>query len=327
MLRLPVLLALAALFAVPAAASAVSGDTAPRQAFVCEAPQNQGDADCDATPDASDRCPSQAGISGGEFAGCPDADRDNVPDDKDGCPTQPGMIGPANSGTGENWGGCPDTDGDRVEDPYDACPGSGRSDNPDYGVTTDGCLDRDRDNVRDDQDQCLGQHNSGGDDVDEYGCPPFEVSAALVDTKTTKNLADGPRISLQCANTRLACKVRATLTLTAGSARKLGVAREVFDVARTNPRKKTSNYFYSLFDIDVSRKVQRAFDRAYARRIAVKMTLTGEYSIGDGPTRKLSKDTFVLTHRDQSAAYAFMPWVGAGPDGPTPKRKPSGDDF
>ena len=71
----------------------------------------------------------------------------------------------------------------------------------------------------------------------------------------------------------------------------------------------------------------RAFVALNARRIGVKMTLTGEYSIGDGPTRKLSKDTFVLTHKDQSAAYAFLPWVGAGPKGPVKAEKPSGDDF
>jgi hypothetical protein len=340
--------------AAPTLASAAGGDTAPRQGQQTNDSDGDGwadngadhcvgqpgpangcpDSDGDSVADNQDGCPTQAGSTRPQdpkYYGCPDRDNDEVPDSLDPCPDQSGG-GTANARPDPVTGqygpqGCPDSDKDGVDDTKDACPQQGGAGDR-KTVTTEGCPDRDADNVRDDQDQCLSQHNdSGGPDADKYGCPPFNVGFNLYKATTTKELADGPQIIIQCTNTRLACSVSATLKLSTASARKLGLGRTLFDRSWSIPKKKGSIYFGVKEYFDPSRRMRRAFDRAYANRTSVQLILEGSYRIGSGPWKTLGRRSFTLTHRDPSGAYAFIPSVSAGPKGPDKPRKPSDDDF
>ncbi len=63
---------------------------------------NPGDADGDGVPDASDKCPNQAGSEDGD--GCVDSDGDGVDDDQDKCPNQQGYDPSTEKPTAD---GCP----------------------------------------------------------------------------------------------------------------------------------------------------------------------------------------------------------------------------
>jgi outer membrane protein OmpA-like peptidoglycan-associated protein/opacity protein-like surface antigen len=73
------------------------------------------DTDRDGIPDATDKCPTVAGLA--KYEGCPvpDSDNDGINDENDKCPTVAGL---------ERYQGCPipDTDNDGINDEEDNCP-------------------------------------------------------------------------------------------------------------------------------------------------------------------------------------------------------------
>jgi len=116
------------------------------------------DADKDGIPDATDKCPNDAGFPP---TGCPppkDSDGDGVSDEKDACPNEAGLP-PT---------GCPDKDPDHdcVPMPLDKCP-----DTP--GLPTDGCPDPDpdHDGISGDKDKCPTQPETVNGFEDDDGCP------------------------------------------------------------------------------------------------------------------------------------------------------------
>jgi OOP family OmpA-OmpF porin len=123
-----------------------------------EPPPPPPDADHDGIPDASDKCPNDAGVAPD---GCPaDTDGDGVPDRDDYCPRE---AGPAPKG-------CPiidpDPDKDGVPNPCDACPNE-------PGVKPDGCpvRDRDGDGIPDNVDKCPDEPETKNGFEDQDGCP------------------------------------------------------------------------------------------------------------------------------------------------------------
>jgi outer membrane protein OmpA-like peptidoglycan-associated protein len=122
------------------------------------------DRDKDGVPDATDRCPSEAGPP--ENGGCPDKDRDKdgVIDRKDKCPD---VAGPADRD------GCPvpDTDKDGIADDKDKCPNE--AEDKDGFEDDDGCpdLDNDKDGIPDATDKCPNEPETKNGFQDEDGCP------------------------------------------------------------------------------------------------------------------------------------------------------------
>lgn len=116
------------------------------------------DTDNDGTPDATDECPSIAGLA--RLNGCPDKDLDGIADKDDKCPDVAGLA---------KYHGCPapDTDGDGINDDEDQCPSVA-------GVARyHGCPvpDTDGDGVNDEADKCPTvsgpQSNQGCPEVKE----------------------------------------------------------------------------------------------------------------------------------------------------------------
>lgn len=143
------------------------------------------DTDDDGIPDASDRCPNEAGPA--SLMGCPDADADGVADIDDECPNE---AGPASNkgcpiqiadrdGDGvpdsiddcpdqaglASFNGCPDTDGDGIADKNDDCPNAAGP------AATRGCPDIDGDGVPDKNDKCPSEAGPARN----QGCPEITV--------------------------------------------------------------------------------------------------------------------------------------------------------
>lgn len=127
------------------------------------------DSDKDGTPDALDKCPTEAGPPAA--MGCPDNDNDGISNTEDICPDDPGTAATK---------GCPDFDGDGVADKDDQCP-------TDAGAIN-GCPDLDKDGFADNIDKCPGLAGriNGCPDTDNDGiadnedkCPEVPGSAAL----------------------------------------------------------------------------------------------------------------------------------------------------
>jgi OmpA-OmpF porin, OOP family len=130
------------------------------------------DRDKDGIPDATDKCPSEAGPP--ENDGCPDKDRDKdgVIDRKDKCPD---VAGPP------EHQGCPvvaDQDKDGIPDDKDKCPTE--AEDKDGFEDEDGCpdLDNDKDGIPDAQDKCPNEPETKNGYQDEDGCPD-EVPEAV----------------------------------------------------------------------------------------------------------------------------------------------------
>ncbi len=122
------------------------------------------DRDKDGIPDATDKCPSEAGPP--ENGGCPDKDRDKdgVIDRKDKCPD---VAGPPDRE------GCPvpDTDKDGIADDKDKCPNE--AEDKDGFEDDDGCPDpdNDKDGIADTNDKCPNEPETKNGFQDEDGCP------------------------------------------------------------------------------------------------------------------------------------------------------------
>jgi outer membrane protein OmpA-like peptidoglycan-associated protein len=129
------------------------------------------DRDKDGIPDATDKCPSEAGPP--ENGGCPDKDRDKdgVVDRKDKCPD---VAGPPERD------GCPipDQDKDGIPDDKDKCPTE--AEDKDGFEDEDGCPDpdNDKDGIPDAQDKCPNEPETKNGFQDEDGCPD-EVPEAV----------------------------------------------------------------------------------------------------------------------------------------------------
>jgi outer membrane protein OmpA-like peptidoglycan-associated protein len=122
------------------------------------------DADKDGVPDASDACPTVAGVAP---KGCPpDTDNDGVLDASDQCPT---VVGPAPTGCPPP----PDGDHDGVVDASDECPTVA-------GELQNGCpdLDPDKDGIAADKDKCPKEPETVNGYEDSDGCPD-EVPEAV----------------------------------------------------------------------------------------------------------------------------------------------------
>lgn len=127
------------------------------------------DGDKDGTPDALDKCPTEAGPAAA--MGCPDNDNDGINNREDICPDDPGTAATK---------GCPDYDNDGVADKDDQCPTDAGSIN--------GCPDLDKDGFADNIDKCPGIAGriNGCPDTDNDGiadnedkCPEVPGSAAM----------------------------------------------------------------------------------------------------------------------------------------------------
>ena len=120
------------------------------------------DTDGDGVPDATDKCPTVAGLA--SMNGCPDTDGDGITDADDKCATVAGLA---------KYQGCPipDTDGDGINDEDDKC------------ITVKGLAryqgcpipDTDGDGVNDEEDKCKDVKGTAAN----QGCP--EISKAVVD--------------------------------------------------------------------------------------------------------------------------------------------------
>src|SRR5882724_5397470 len=130
-----------------------------------------GDRDKDGIPDATDKCPDEAGPR--ENSGCPDQDRDKdgVIDRKDKCPD---VAGPPERQ------GCPvaDQDKDGIPDDKDKCPTE--AEDKDGFEDADGCPDpdNDKDGIADVNDKCPNEPETKNGFQDEDGCPD-EVPEAV----------------------------------------------------------------------------------------------------------------------------------------------------
>jgi outer membrane protein OmpA-like peptidoglycan-associated protein len=122
------------------------------------------DRDKDGVPDATDKCPVEAGPK--ENDGCPDKDRDKdgVIDRKDKCPD---VAGPPERD------GCPvpDQDKDGIADDKDKCPTE--AEDKDGFEDEDGCPDpdNDKDGIADANDKCPNEPETKNGYQDEDGCP------------------------------------------------------------------------------------------------------------------------------------------------------------
>jgi len=122
------------------------------------------DRDKDGIPDATDKCPDEAGPR--ENSGCPDQDRDKdgVIDRKDKCPD---VAGPPERQ------GCPvaDQDKDGIPDDKDKCPTE--AEDKDGFEDADGCPDpdNDKDGIADVNDKCPNEPETKNGFQDEDGCP------------------------------------------------------------------------------------------------------------------------------------------------------------
>jgi OOP family OmpA-OmpF porin len=127
-------------------------------------PPVNNDRDKDGIPNASDKCPDEAGPR--ENGGCPekDRDKDGVIDRKDKCPD---VAGPPERE------GCPiaDEDKDGISDDKDKCPKE--AEDKDGFEDDDGCpdLDNDKDGVPDASDKCPNEPETKNGFEDEDGCP------------------------------------------------------------------------------------------------------------------------------------------------------------
>jgi OOP family OmpA-OmpF porin len=135
------------------------------------------DTDGDGTPDATDECPSIAGVA--QFNGCPDKDQDGIADKNDKCPDVAGVA---------KYDGCPipDTDGDGINDENDKCPSVA-------GVAGyNGCPipDSDSDGVNDEMDKCPTtagpQSNQGCPEVKEETRKRLAFAAKAIQFETGK---------------------------------------------------------------------------------------------------------------------------------------------
>ncbi len=137
------------------------------------------DRDGDATADADDACPDEAGWA--SAGGCPDRDGDSVADVADACPDEAGAAGS---------GGCPapsgsDRDGDGTSDDGDACPDAPGA------PGTDGCIwpgDRDGDGIADDADTCPGEPGS----AESGGCPDRDGDGVIDPEDACPDVAGPP---------------------------------------------------------------------------------------------------------------------------------------
>jgi OOP family OmpA-OmpF porin len=134
-------------------------------------PPKPADRDMDGVPDASDKCPAEAGPA--DNGGCPDKDRDKdgVVDRKDKCPDVAGL---------KEKDGCPipDEDKDGIADDKDKCPKE--AEDKDGFEDDDGCPDpdNDKDGVADANDKCPSEPETKNGYQDEDGCPD-EVPEAV----------------------------------------------------------------------------------------------------------------------------------------------------
>ncbi|MDX2055040.1 MAG: OmpA family protein [Polyangiaceae bacterium] len=122
-----------------------------------KAPVPPPDADQDGFVDASDKCPTQAGVAPDGCPPPPDSDGDGVIDPRDACPSQ----------AGEAPTGCPnlDADHDCVPLPVDVCP-------TEAGIAPNGCPDPDpdRDGVQGTADTCPNEAETKNGYQDGDGC-------------------------------------------------------------------------------------------------------------------------------------------------------------
>ncbi|MCW2998413.1 MAG: hypothetical protein JWN65_1962 [Solirubrobacterales bacterium] len=74
---------------------------------------------------------------------------------------------------------------------------------------------------------------------------------------------------------------------------------------------------YRKLSAGIKRAVERAFSRAYARRIPVTMTLAGSVARGSGAPVAMGISTFTMKRKPPGGtAYRIEPSIGIGPDGP-----------
>jgi outer membrane protein OmpA-like peptidoglycan-associated protein len=143
------------------------------------AEENQGDADHDGIPDATDACPYAAGVANADpkKQGCPivDDDDDGIPNDQDACPNE--YAKPTDTSDRK---GCPppppppDTDGDTIPDTKDACPKEAGPISQD--PAKNGCPppppnpDTDGDGINDSDDACPNDRGVKSSDAKANGC-------------------------------------------------------------------------------------------------------------------------------------------------------------
>jgi hypothetical protein len=274
-------------------------------------PSPPPDRDADGFADASDACPDQ--YAPGTSNGCQppppaDSDGDGTPDSMDACPSISGP--PAGS---NNANGCP---------PQPTGLNSDGSKMP----TAD---DLDADGVPNAADKCAKSYQN--EKVDSQGCGPFSCFSVF-GARSTLEIQDDPGVGVQCRNhAGKACKARLTLTLSAASAKRLGLARKLFDVSISATKSAMGGSIaYNGRDIVFSRKIEKAFKRAYAERIPVTMTFTGTFTHGT-KAYTYPKSTFTMKRKPPGgSAYRVEPYIENGDNGPKFNgltRKADPDDF
>jgi hypothetical protein len=224
----------------------------------------------------------------------PDADGDSTPDAQDSCPAEPGPPGSPTYG-------CPtskDSDGDGVPDYADECPSPGMT------GTGAGCpRDDDEDGVPNAQDDCPLQ-GAGPGEAD--GCPSLRALVVGSSRNIGKLAADRPDVSsAQCYHSRGAlCSFRLTLTLSARSAKNLGLKKRQIGQVKvtTNKHSKGENLRYVEFRWRLSARVKRALKKAKS----VTLTMAGTYARGSDEPQAFKPVTFKAVRNDNGKKNGFL---------------------
>jgi len=184
-------------------------------------PRPPKDSDNDGVVDASDACPTVAGVTSDDPAknGCPpaaaplDQDNDGIADASDACPT----IASVTSDKPEK-NGCPlpppDKDNDGVADADDACPGVAGIASKD--TAKNGCppppADRDDDGIVDAADACPDKPGVKSDDPQKNGCPAIAVLTSTEITISEQILFKSASEDIDPASEQILRAVAAILT-------------------------------------------------------------------------------------------------------------------
>jgi hypothetical protein len=224
----------------------------------------------------------------------PDADGDGTPDAQDSCPAEPGAPGSPTYG-------CPaskDSDGDGVPDYADECPSPGSTGR---GA---GCpVDDDEDGFPNAQDDCPLE-GAGPGETD--GCPSLWANVAGSARNIGKLAADRPDVlSAQCYHSRGAlCSFRLTLTLSARSAKNLGLKKRQIGQVKvtTNKHDKGQNLRYVQFRWGLSAPVKRALEKAKS----VTLTMAGTYARGSDERQAFKPVTFKAVRNDNGRRNGFL---------------------